>query len=296
MTDPWLLVEAHRERLYRIARRRTGSNADAEDVVQEAMLRVATFEALDHERVGEILTSVTMRLCVDLARRRAVESSALPKLVQEEHDPLGDLLDAAEARFLASVPLTKVERTLLLARIHGLYPSEVAEALGLTRAAAKMALERARRKIVAAWKATLGVFGLSRLRRLLPVGGAAAVAMATLGILSLLPVPGVPLATSDSSAELPERRAPRTAVVVTSTSSPAPGVTVTPAYAVVPAASPTATPRPTELYVDSLDGPVWHEGIKIVVDPSEPPVDRLQRCLRNGVDVDPRNLSVTCRE
>lgn len=287
MTDPWLLVFPHRDRLVRLARRRLDSLADAEDVASEAMLRVATFPALDHGRVGEMLTSVTVRLCTDLLRHRAVQREKAPRLADLPTDPLADLLDAFEARWLAEVPLTRVERTLLMARVHGLYPSEVAASLGLTLPAAKSALVRARRKLTAAWKATLGVLGLSRLRRLLPAGAAVAVALAVavLGPLAR-PERPTPTAAVREPVEAPRRRAVPVAPVSSPSAAPA----------VVDVTPPVTPPAAVVVTVPPMDGPVWHKGVTVQVDTSEDPVSRVRRCVEKGVEVALSQASVTCRE
>lgn len=293
--DPWSLVEPHRERLLSVAWRRTGNREDAEDIAQEAMVKVATYTALDPARVGQLLTATTMRLCTDLARHRAVVARVAPRLYQPADDALTDLLDDAEARFLATVPLTKVERTLLVARIHGLYPSEVAASLGLSVPAAKSALLRARRKIIAAWKATLGLIGASRLRRLLPVGGAAVVALAGLALHLARPpvVPGDPAAyTEPSSSARVATEAPARPAQVDITFVSEPTVrTPRPSSAVI--APPVET---VSVPVPVVEGPVWHKGSTVVIDTSEDPVTRVGRCVRDGVVVDVPNLSVTCRE
>ena len=64
----WNLVLAERERLLRLATSRLGRTTDAEDCVQEAMIRAVTFDALDESRVAALLTTITLRLCVDLQR------------------------------------------------------------------------------------------------------------------------------------------------------------------------------------------------------------------------------------
>ncbi|WP_414637562.1 RNA polymerase sigma factor [Amycolatopsis sp.] len=69
----WELVWRHRPELVRIAARRVGNIHDAEDVVSEALVRAARFANLEDGRVGAWLTAVTVRLCVDLHRARAVE-------------------------------------------------------------------------------------------------------------------------------------------------------------------------------------------------------------------------------
>lgn len=294
MTDPWAMSEEHRERLMRIARRRTFSREDAEDIVQEAMLRVATFTDLDPERLGQLLTSVTVRLCADLARHREVAGRKMPEMLPVPGDPLTDMLDEAEARWLASVPLTKVERTLFLARVHGLYPSEVAASLGLSVASAKSALVRARRKILAAWRATLGLLGLPRLRRLiLPVGGAAVLAASVLLLAPPTPEPTWLAKPVAEEQPQPARRVLLRRIVASSATLRS----TRPPASAVPASRPPASELPSpDVTVPAFDGPVWHRGTGAYVDTEEDPVHRVQRCLANGLDVDLRHASVTCRE
>lgn len=59
------MVLPHRQRLLRLARLRAASPADAEDCVQEALLRVATHARLDQKRVGGLLTTIVLNLCAD---------------------------------------------------------------------------------------------------------------------------------------------------------------------------------------------------------------------------------------
>src|SRR5947209_18791938 len=61
-----------RPALLAVARSRTVTHADAEDVVSEAIARaVEGADNLDPNRVGAWLTTVTINLCTDLARDRA---------------------------------------------------------------------------------------------------------------------------------------------------------------------------------------------------------------------------------
>lgn len=296
-TDPaWTLVAPHRDRLVRMARRRVGNAQDAEDIASEALLRVATFPTLDHARVGEMLTTVTVRLCADLAYRRGVEARALPKIVEAASDPFESLLDDAEARFLATVPLTKIERTLLVARIHGLYPSEVAASLGLTVPSAKRALDRARAKILKAWRTTLGVFGVTRLRRTGPAGGVVVVVALALTLMpSRLPSSqgsALPL-TAPRREDTPVRHpatAPSRPVVVR------PVVSAQPERRAVVRPAPSPSPAPHVVKVPPLTakGAGVH-GHRVEIDTNEGPVARVQRCVRNGFDFDPRTMSLTCR-
>src|SRR5947209_4599455 len=55
----WAAADRHRAQLVSLARRRLGTLADAEDCVSEAILRTATFENLDEDRLPQFLYVVT---------------------------------------------------------------------------------------------------------------------------------------------------------------------------------------------------------------------------------------------
>ena len=59
------LVLEHRKRLQRLVRTRLPEPCDAEDVVQEALIRAVCFADLDEARVGALLTTTALRLCAD---------------------------------------------------------------------------------------------------------------------------------------------------------------------------------------------------------------------------------------
>ena len=66
--------EANRARLVAIATRVLGSRADAEDVVQEAWLRLARQDAGAIDNVSAWLTTVVGRLSIDVLRARAAKA------------------------------------------------------------------------------------------------------------------------------------------------------------------------------------------------------------------------------
>ncbi|MGH9018186.1 MAG: sigma factor, partial [Acidimicrobiales bacterium] len=70
MTD----FDVERPRLRAIATRILGSDADADDVVQETWLRLARTDAVDD--LPAWLTTVVTRLCLDQLRRRRTRSQA----------------------------------------------------------------------------------------------------------------------------------------------------------------------------------------------------------------------------
>src|SRR5688500_12491444 len=71
LTRRWAAACAERERLLRLSRARIRNPQDAEDCVQEAMLRCVEFANLDEDRIGAFLTTVTLRLCADYQRRES---------------------------------------------------------------------------------------------------------------------------------------------------------------------------------------------------------------------------------
>lgn len=84
---PWAAVYAERERLLRLARARTLNEAEAEDCVSEAMLRCVEFDSVDEERLGALLTAVTLRLCADQHRGRARMRRAGDRIAEPATEP-----------------------------------------------------------------------------------------------------------------------------------------------------------------------------------------------------------------
>src|SRR5688500_16910335 len=106
LADRWAIVLPHRDRLRILARSRGLSPHDAEDCVQETLLRAVTFAGLDPDRVDSFLTTVCLRLCAD-AHRHHVRSARLGVRVA-----MGDVAgagpdervcDESEARWLLGV-------------------------------------------------------------------------------------------------------------------------------------------------------------------------------------------------
>jgi RNA polymerase sigma factor (sigma-70 family) len=78
-----MLVDRHADLLYRIAYRMIGDRGDAEDVAQEALLRLwrdATRWQAGRSGVGAWLNRVVVNLCLDrLRRRRFASDEAVPE-------------------------------------------------------------------------------------------------------------------------------------------------------------------------------------------------------------------------
>jgi len=148
-----VLVRRHESSVYRLALRMLGAEADAEDAAQEAFLQA--WRSLGRFR-GEgafgtwMFRIVTNRCLTMLAARRPVEA------LRDEHVALGsDPADVAERRerlntvrngILALAPEQRA--ALVLREFHGLAYEEVAEVLGVSLAAVKGRIHRARLGLV----------------------------------------------------------------------------------------------------------------------------------------------------
>ncbi|MGW0468921.1 sigma-70 family RNA polymerase sigma factor [Streptomyces sp. NPDC003027] len=150
----WQHLWSHREQLLKVARRRSLSTEDAEDAVQEAMLRAAENPHLDLDdpRLGAWLTTVTMRLCVDRYRQvnREAEVRRIPRLVAPGPVPVDEAVcDRAEAKWLAfrsrELPARQAEALRLKAQDRDV--GQVAQEMGLSYEAVESLLARARRTL-----------------------------------------------------------------------------------------------------------------------------------------------------
>lgn len=154
------LVRRHQDAVYRVALRILGSEADAEDVVQETFIRA--WRSLGRFRgesaFGTWLYRIATRRCLDLVasrrptdelRDRGVEA---PGGVQEDAEQRGRL--EAVMRVIAALPPDQ-RVALVLREFEGLPYEQVAEVLDTTVAAVKGRIHRARLTVLrgtAAWR------------------------------------------------------------------------------------------------------------------------------------------------
>jgi RNA polymerase sigma-70 factor, ECF subfamily len=143
-----------RPSLHRYCARMTGSVADGEDVVQEALFdayrRLATFD--DARPLRPWLFRIAHHRCVDLLRRRGVREGAeaaaeLPDTVDPE-DPPGPALGRAVEHLVLALP-PKERACVLLKDVLDLSLEEVAELVDSTVGGVKAALHRGRAKLAA---------------------------------------------------------------------------------------------------------------------------------------------------
>ncbi|WP_432851686.1 sigma-70 family RNA polymerase sigma factor [Amycolatopsis sp. CA-161197] len=157
MTDPIAeAFEAQRERLRAVAYRVLGSHADADDVVQEAWLRLSRQDAAAIDNLGGWLTTVVGRLSLDVLRARQSRPQApgddrLPEGVVALDSPEDDVALADSVGLALLVVLDALGPGERLAFVlHDLFAvpfEEIGQILGKSTAAAKMLASRARRKV-----------------------------------------------------------------------------------------------------------------------------------------------------
>lgn len=161
-----ILVDRHLASIVTLARRMLRDDAEADDIAQEALLRLwRAGETLDLGPQGlrPWLRRVTANLCLDRIRsaRRTVVTDEVPEQAEpasqarrlEEQD-----LAARVSAALAALP-ERQRRALTLFHHEGLSQAEVGEVLGVSDEAVESLLARARRALRASlekdWKSLL---------------------------------------------------------------------------------------------------------------------------------------------
>ncbi|WP_329113400.1 RNA polymerase sigma factor [Streptomyces sp. NBC_01353] len=194
----WQRMWSHREQLLKVARRRSMSAEDAEDAVQEAMLRGAQNTHLDEARLGAWLTTVTMRLCVDRYRQvhREAEVGSAPKLTPPGPVPVEEAVcDRAEARWVAyrsrELPARQAEALRLKSEDRDV--EQIAREMGLSSRAVESLLARARRTLRNSLAGTLalGLWLIGRGRDQAGQAGVPAQALAATSAAATLAVVGL---------------------------------------------------------------------------------------------------------
>ncbi|RSM42534.1 RNA polymerase subunit sigma-70 [Amycolatopsis balhimycina DSM 5908] len=148
--------EAQRDRLRAVAHRVLGSAADAEDVVQEAWLRLSRQDAAEIHNLEGWLTTVVGRISLDVLRsRRARPEAPYDEVVVEVDDgtaaPEEDVALADSVGLALLVVLETLGPSERLAFVlHDLFAvpfEEIGRILGKSAGATKMLASRARRKV-----------------------------------------------------------------------------------------------------------------------------------------------------
>ncbi|MFC0844246.1 sigma-70 family RNA polymerase sigma factor [Streptomyces noboritoensis] len=160
------VFESQRDRLRAVAHRMLGSHADAEDVVQEAWLRLSRQDAADIHNLTGWLTTVVSRISLDVLRARRTRPEAsyddgLPEFVVTLDNvpaPEDDVVLADSVGLALLVVLESLRPSERLAFVlHDLFAvpfAEIGQILGKSTDATKMLASRARRKVRATERPT----------------------------------------------------------------------------------------------------------------------------------------------
>ncbi|MBQ7528043.1 MAG: sigma-70 family RNA polymerase sigma factor [Bacteroidaceae bacterium] len=143
------------DRLFRIALRITMNRAEAEDVVQDTLLRVWECRG-EWEQIGS-LEAFAIATCrnraLDVAKRAGRNNASLDK-IDSVQPSIYNLQSSIEAREQLSIvrrlmdDLPEVQRTIMLLRdIEGKTYQEIAQLLDISETQVKVYLHRARTKI-----------------------------------------------------------------------------------------------------------------------------------------------------
>jgi RNA polymerase sigma factor (sigma-70 family) len=153
------VFDAQRDRLRAVAYRMLGSHADAEDVVQEAWLRLSRQDMDTIDNVAAWLTTVVGRISLDVLRSRQAHptssyddwSAEVVVMADDGHAPEDDVALADSVGLALLLVLDSLEPAERLAFVlHDLFAvpfDEIGQILGKSTAAAKMTASRARGKL-----------------------------------------------------------------------------------------------------------------------------------------------------
>lgn len=148
-----LLARRHSPAMAGLARRILGNAAEAEDVVQEAMLRVWThaprWQPLAAFKTW--LTRVVVNLCLDRKRRAPMLDLEAAGEVADPTPGAGDLAESSEReRLLAAAIETLPERqrsAIVLTYSQGMSNAQVADTLGTSVSAVETLLVRGKQNL-----------------------------------------------------------------------------------------------------------------------------------------------------
>ena len=150
------LFEQHQERVFRVARRITGSPADAEDVVQTVFLRIMRREEapLRDEDAASYLHRAATNAALDLLRRRkAARSESMDDARQfQDHEPGPHALqEGAEIRDRVRAALAELNpraaEIFVLRYFDGYGNREIARLLNTSWSTVAVTLHRTRAKL-----------------------------------------------------------------------------------------------------------------------------------------------------
>ena len=146
------LFDLHHLRLYRLALRMTGSDHEAQDLVQETFLRVARKPStvpVEASAAEAWLVRILVNLSRDHFRRSRVrerhKTQAGTSVIQRDHE---DEIVASQAIGVALARLSPKRRAVIVMHeIEGVPASQIAEILGVTRVTVRWHLSAGRKEL-----------------------------------------------------------------------------------------------------------------------------------------------------
>lgn len=161
------LVERHQRRAFRVARNLVPTDEDAQDLAQEAFLRV--FKNVDRFDFGHDFTTwlyrIVTNLCIDFLRKRRAAFSVSQGLDEDDgpmeledvrqaapSDHAEALETAAEVDAVLRTLAPHFQSVLTLREIEGLSCPEIAEIVGATHVTVRWRLHRGRKLFQEEWE------------------------------------------------------------------------------------------------------------------------------------------------
>jgi RNA polymerase sigma factor (sigma-70 family) len=149
----WLMLDSHRDEAIAAIRRRFGDTADAEDCVQDAIVRLVQRGDLDPDRVGSLLIRTALHIAYDRLRAQRRQELAALRLggdaASEVVSPEKVVADRADVARVMNVvdTLPEREQAVMRMRLAGLSVGETARLLGVTYKSIEGTYTRARARI-----------------------------------------------------------------------------------------------------------------------------------------------------
>ena len=154
MTSTDIIWNEHRTRLLSFVRRRVASFDDAEDLVQDILLKAAghTDQLQSEARLQAWLYRIARNTIADFYRASRPETETIQQdVVEEDADPdaIRDIAQCIEPFIQDLDPAYR--DALVMADLHRLPQAEVAQRLGISISGAKSRIQRARKQLAEAY-------------------------------------------------------------------------------------------------------------------------------------------------
>jgi len=144
--------------LHRYAYVLTGNSADADDLIQEALVRLrGAWHRVDRQSDPEGYVRTTMaRLHISIWRKRRRERLTANVPEHGRSDPSIERIDADSGLWTLVRTLPPRQRAVLVLRYHdGLSDAQIAEALGISRGTVRSQAARALERLRHQWQPTV---------------------------------------------------------------------------------------------------------------------------------------------